>query len=628
MPTLNFQQKKSSPRYLIFLFIFAFLGSPSFAAIDSNQLKDHPSPYLALHGDDPVFWQKWNQETVQLARSEKKLLFLSSGYFSCHWCHVMQRESYKNDQVARFLNKYFVPVKIDRELEPALDARLIEFAQASRGNAGWPLNVFLTPEGHPVYAVTYLPTDQFHLLLSRLIQLWTQDAERITTLAKREAPKPETPGTPELVTSKVTEYLDTAARTLVTIGDKQRGGFSGARKFPMAPQLSLVMDYLEREPDMGEVAQYSQDLEHFLRLTLDQMATHGLIDHLAGGFFRYTVDPNWRIPHFEKMLYDNAQLSSLYIRAAQLFDEPRYRQIAQLTLDFMIDSMMTAEGALVASFSAVDDQDIEGGYYLWDEPQLSDVLTTEEIKLAKSILGMETAAPLEHGWLPLHSPNINELAQRLEMSAEQVKTTRTMIEQKLLKARVKRVLPVDNKLLAGWNGLALKAFVEAASSIDAKYETSARRIRDFLIERLWHDKELKRSWANGEIAGTASIEDYAFVGLGLFNWAEYTDQKDDYHNALMIIEQAWERFYDNGWRLSEKSLIATEPSRTLIQDGALPSPAATVAQVSLSLANKLDLPELRNRALSVLNTGHEQLARSGVWYATYLSAMMREVNVN
>ncbi|MBT9613247.1 MAG: thioredoxin domain-containing protein, partial [Burkholderiales bacterium] len=270
-----------------------------------NQLKQHPSPYLALHGTDPTAWQEWNAQTIERARRENKLLFVSIGYFSCHWCHVMQRESYKNPEIAKLLNERFIPVKVDREINGALDAELQTFAEATRKQAGWPLNVFITPEGYPLFALLYAPPQEFLQTISRLDTRWQQESDKLKQVAQSAAQ--EMPAPQEAQAQFAPQigqlYRQRLVEEALVQADPFRGGFGTANKFPHAPQLAALLEAQRQTPHTK--------LAEFLRITFDQMAGLGLYDHVGGGFFRYTTDPDWHIPHFEKMLYDNAQLASL-----------------------------------------------------------------------------------------------------------------------------------------------------------------------------------------------------------------------------------------------------------------------------------------------------------------------------
>ena len=334
-----------------------------------NQLAQHPSPYLALHGADPVAWQEWGPEVLQRARRENKLILLSSGYFSCHWCHVMQRESYRDAEIAELLNERFIPVKIDRELEPALDKRLMAYAQATLKRGGWPLNVFMSPDGLPVYAVLYQPAEPFMGLLQRLEIVWQEQSARIRELALAERGPVSLPDSqPHVDPERAGTLQRLAVEAIMAMGDDLQGGFGQSNKFPSAPQLDFLLESLDdsRNPEVID----------FLELTLDAMADYGMRDQLGDGFFRYVVDPAWDIPHFEKMLYDNANLARLYLKAGHVLDKPYYTKVARGTLNFMTREMANDKGVLYASFSAVDDRDVEGGYYLWKTQQLKTVSYT------------------------------------------------------------------------------------------------------------------------------------------------------------------------------------------------------------------------------------------------------------
>ncbi|MCK5385924.1 MAG: thioredoxin domain-containing protein, partial [Gammaproteobacteria bacterium] len=283
---------------IFFLFISLAVTFSADAAPFNNTLKNHASPYLALHGTDPVAWQEWNKETVARAKREGKLIYVSSGYFSCHWCHVMQRESYKNAEVAQILNKYFIPVKVDREINSALDSHLIDFVERTQGRAGWPLNVFVTPDGYPLVGMTYVPTNNFIEILNNLKTRWQLERAVLEDIAKSATNELSTAvaeGSENIADGLAKEYLKRFLLQADTMADDMSGGFGQQNKFPSYPQLNLMLMAYENTPE--------KPFKQFLLLTLNKMASQGLYDQLGGGFFRYTVDPIWQVPHFEKMLY-------------------------------------------------------------------------------------------------------------------------------------------------------------------------------------------------------------------------------------------------------------------------------------------------------------------------------------
>jgi len=604
--------RKTAPA-LMFL---ALLGlAPAGHALD-NQLKNHPSPYLALHGGDPVAWQDWNEAAVELARKQKKLIYLSIGYFSCHWCHVMQRESYQNHEIAKFINAHFIPVKVDRELDPALDARMLEFAEATRGIGGWPLNVFVTPDGHPLYATLYLPPQEFLAVLQRLDVLWAGDRDKLVSLARQAEVKPKGPGKPVLLPARVQAYGKQLVTEALARADMLQGGFNEQTKFPLTPQLDFLLGYQARFPD--------PKLEEFLLFTLDQMAANGLQDHLGGGFFRYTVDPGWKTPHFEKMLYDNAQLARLYLRAARLFKRDDYARIAARTLEFMAENMRGPSGAFIAALSALDDKGVEGGYYLWRTDELGKLLGADERAAYRLAWGMQDAPPFEAGYLPVTGLSAGQIAERLQRPRAEVETLLANASDKLRSARVLRRLPRDTKLIAAWNGLALAAFSEAARVTgDESYRAIAHAVRDFVMKNLWDGEALRRSRTGDKTLGKVALEDYAYVASGLLEWAELTGDPADYAQAKAVVTQAWRRFYGvRGWRLEEQSLIQAETGQDMLTDGPMPSPSGVIAEVSLRLAAKTSDKALRERALAALNTHHAALRESVFWYATPVGAMV------
>ena len=361
---------------LLSVLLFLVATPPAQASL-KNQLSGHPSPYLAMHGKDPVQWQTWGKEALARARAKNKPLFISSGYFACHWCHVMQQESYQSPAVAALLNQYFIPVKVDRELEPALDAHLIDFVQRTRGQAGWPLNVFLTPEGYPLVGLTYSPTKPFIDLLEKLREMWGQQSDKLRAMALDAAQEiaAEQDRAMNLETLDPIALNNALVAMALALGDEMEGGFGRQSRFPMAPQWSVLLKSLQAKEDGG--------LRELSSLTLDQMANQGMRDHIGGGFFRYTVDPGWQIPHYEKMLYTQALLSRLYLQAADTLGRPRYRELARETLDFSIDVLKGEEGGFIASLSAVDPDNVEGGGYLWSDRQLQQALNAEELAFAR-----------------------------------------------------------------------------------------------------------------------------------------------------------------------------------------------------------------------------------------------------
>ncbi len=580
----------------------------------NNELANHPSAYLAMHGEDPVHWQEWGEAAQQAAADEDKLLFVSSGYFSCHWCHVMQRESYSDPEIATLLNKHFIPVKVDRELNPALDSKLIDFVERTRGYAGWPLNVFITPEGYPLVGMVYLPPADFKTFLLNLHTQWQQrkaELKQLAAAATIELASPRISEAGALPPDRGEDYAKYLLSHAFDLADELQGGFGQQNKFPSVPQLQVLLAEYQRNK--------TDRLGGFLQLTLDQMASQGLNDQLGGGFFRYTVDPAWQIPHFEKMLYDNAQLAQLYLQASRVFPQQAYRAIAYRTLDFMLRELATPQGALAASLSAVDDRDIEGGYYLWHESELSSLLTVSELRISKLVWGIKGAPELEAGHHLRQAMSLSQAAGQLKLSMTEARAELASAEQKLLRARVQRHLPKDTKKIAAWNGLALSALALAARSPGGeRYRNAAKQVRDYLRNVLWDGRQLQRVMSAAGPVGRAGLEDYAYVAQGLLDWSEVNGRKADRDLAHRMVQQAWQRFYgEQGWQLTDAMWLRYGVGDTLLPDGVMPSPADILIATSLRLADKT----LAQLAVRALNVGDTEITLGPFWYASRIEVI-------
>jgi len=581
----------------------------------TNELRDHPSPYLSLHGGDPVQWQSWGGEVLEKARAEDKLIYISSGYFACHWCHVMQQESYRDPEVAALLNKHFIPVKVDRELQPALDAHLIDFVQRTRGQAGWPLNVFLTPEGYPVFGMTYAPKASFLQLLGRLEQIWTARREELRTTARQASLAVEGSGKTAVEAASPIDrpMLESVLFAMaLKLGDDMEGGFGHQSRFPMSPQWTVLLERVSPTQD--------DDLRTLIELTLDQMANQGMRDHIEGGFFRYTVDPGWQLPHFEKMLYNQALLSRLYLRAAAILNRPDYLDVARDTLDFTLKVLKGNEGGFIASLSAVDPENREGGGYLWDTRQLEQVLDGDELTFARKRWRLEGTPVSQGAYLPVNETSTEQIAKGIGWDTGYAKALEKRVRQKLLAARSPRNHPRDEKQLAAWNGLMLSALVDGARVLkQERYLKAASDLRDYLVGYLWDGNRLMRARGPKGPLGQAALEDYVYVAAGLYDWAVFSGSGEDRQLAGVLARQAWDRFHDGqGWRHSDDALLPGIAREAVLSDGPLPSPAALLIRLSL----QLDDPQLRTRALQALGAGHETLLKQPIWYATRVQVLL------
>lgn len=610
---------RSASAALLLMFAVSFTDARAEGPL-KNELTDHPSPYLELHANDPTFWQSWSPEVIERARREKKLIYVSSGYFACHWCHVMQRQSFQDPDVAKMLNDGYIPVKLDRELNSALDSRLMDFAQATRGRGGWPLNVYLTPDGFPVYAHMYQPKDQFSNVLVKLNEIWDEQRDKLAKLAEEHATVTVAPPTGSLEVAGVDRFSVGLVSILPDAMDKLRGGFGDSAKFPNTPQLEFYLTAYSRAPDdtTGE----------WLTTTLDAMTDGGLRDHVGGGFYRYTTDPSWETPHFEKMLYTNALLSTQLLRAGRILNKPEYVQVARETWDFMIREMQTPDGAMVASFSAVDDEGIEGSHYLWTASDVDAVLQDPERELFKAHFGIEGPMMFPNGYLPMERIKFSSAVKMAGVDEPEGRELLVSAKKKLYDARQSRSLPVDTNLLAGWNGLALASLAEGAYELDEpRYVEAATKIRNYLVDKLYNGKELARAVDGTKSLGTVSVEDYAFVAMGLVAYARMTGDEADYKMALDIAQLGFDRFNrDNGWYLGESSLIIAEQARPALADGSLPSPASTLARAALWLADALPknsaAQALRERSIQALTPADRYLETNLFGFSSYVTTMM------
>ena len=589
------------------LLILSLLAMPAWGM--QNQLRDHPSPYLAMHGNDPVAWQDWSEDVLQQARDQDKLVFVSSGYFSCHWCHVMQRESYSSPVIAKLLNEHFIPVKLDRELHPALDAYLIDYVERTQGHAGWPLNIFLTPEGYPLIGTTYLPVDRFATLLTRLNATWDAQRAKTRNLARRALLRviaKKQHGQVERLPAG--QLRDSFLRQALALGDPMEGGFGEQNKFPMAPQLLAMLTLRGDKPHRA--------LDTLLQSTLDQMASQGLRDHLGGGFYRYTVDPSWQVPHFEKMLYTQALLARIYLAAAERYGDQRYADIAAQTLDFVLKDMRGKDGMFIASLSAVDEKGEEGAVYLWQADELEQLLGKEDAALARSYWAMTGPPTVEGGYLPRRGEGVEALAKREGVEVPVMAERIADIQGRLLKARSQRRLPADTKMLAGWNGLVLGSLALAGEQLGrSDYLEAARELARTIQKQLWHDDTLWRSAKAGQPVGQASLADYAYLAEGLDLLASRVDEPLLAAWRDTLVEQAWRRFHGpRGWREAEKLPLPGIGESPALQDGALPASPAVVLGVTL----RGDNPRLLKSAQEALSEAMPRIQEEPFWFPSWI----------
>jgi uncharacterized protein YyaL (SSP411 family) len=505
----------------------------------TNRLADETSPYLLQHAHNPVDWYPWSEEAFAKARAEDKPVFLSIGYSACHWCHVMERESFESDATAAVLNDNFVSIKVDREERPDVDSIYMQAVQMMTGHGGWPMSVFLLPDGRPFFAGTYFPPEDRHgmpgfrrvlehvstIYRERRTDVEEASAEVLQALAKS---LPVSRGMQTISR----DALERAAARIASTYDATHGGFGGAPKFPPSMSLDFLMMAANRTND--------RQLREIIRNTLDKMARGGMYDQVGGGFHRYSVDARWLVPHFEKMLYDNALLARLYTRAWQWTKDPFYARIANEILGFVQREMTSPEGAFYSTLDA-DSEGEEGKFYVWTRAEVMEILGPEEGRIFSALYDVTERGNWEgHNILNVPRDPVS-VAADLGISPEQLSDVVMRGKCKLYGVRSERVWPArDEKMLAGWNGWMLAAFAEAAVAFDKDgHRDIVRKNADFLLSRIAADGRLTR---HAKIPGL--LEDYAGVAWGLTMAYEATHERRYLDAARGLVDQILARFRD------------------------------------------------------------------------------------
>lgn len=517
-----------------------------------NRLIHESSPYLLQHADNPVDWYPWGDEAFRRAEELDRPIFLSVGYSTCHWCHVMEHESFEDARIAELLNAGFVAIKVDREERPDVDAIYMRATQLLTGRGGWPNSVFLLPDGRPFFAGTYFPPEDymgmpgFATVLTRVSELWNSrrddvvaQAEQVTESLRRLAAGPAE----QAPASLSRDLIDAAVQTLRREADMRHGGFGGPPKFPPHGALALL---LHEHARTGETA-----LLEPVVVTLDAMAAGGIRDHLGGGFHRYATDGRWFLPHFEKMLYDNAQLARAYAEAYAATHDDRYARVARQTLDFCLREMRDEGGGFYSAYDA-DSEGVEGKFYLWTRPELADVLGEADAELFGRAYGVEPGGNYrpEHGEGPggqniLHLPRPIEQTAKVEgIAPQQLQRQLAAMREKLLAARAGRVRPgLDDKVLTSWNALMIGALARASAVLDEPaYARAAAESAEFVLAGLRRDGRLLRSWRDGQAKLGGYLDDYAFLIDALLDLHQATAQTRWLDEARALAEQMVERF--------------------------------------------------------------------------------------
>ncbi len=570
----------------------------------ANRLIHETSPYLLQHAHNPVDWHPWGEEAFEKARREDKPLLISIGYSACHWCHVMERESFENPQMAALINETVVPVKVDREERPDVDAIYMNACQAMTGQGGWPLNAFVTPEGKPFFVGTYFPPDDrygrpsFATVLQRVREVWTEDREHLTEqaeklhrdLARGMGRDRQEALSPEILTDAVGE----AAQHF----DVRHGGFGSAPKFPPDQRLALLLE--------AHHATGSEPALQMVTRTLEEMAWGGMYDQLAGGFARYSVDARWLIPHFEKMLYNQALLVPVYLDAFLATQNPLFRAVGKETLDWVLRDLRSPEGGFFAAYDA-DSEGEEGKYYVWTPTEVTEILGEDDGALFCEYYDVTPDGNFEHGTSALNMPvPAQEFAEAHGMVRAEWLLRLEDMRQKMLQERAKRIAPgLDDKIITGWNGLMISAFARGMQVLgDKRFVDAGVAAAEFILKRLRDDRGgLLRIFCKGQARVAGVLEDYAYFTAALVDLYETTLDPKWLHEARRLAAEMWLRFGDmeSGGFFTTDGADATLISRGKeTHDGALPAAASVAAQACFRLASLLADEELRAAAEGTL----------------------------
>ena len=524
---------------------------------EGNHLRHEKSPYLQQHTSNPVDWYPWGEEALIRARTEDKPIFLSIGYSTCHWCHVMAHESFENQEVADFLNHYFISIKVDREELPGIDQIYMAATQAMTGSGGWPMSLFLFPDTRPFYAGTYFPLQSaygrpgFLELLQLIHTAWLKDRKSLSLSAEKVTAYIQE-NNPDSGRSLTRSWMEKGFAQIRDSYEPKYGGFSQAPKFPRPVVMDFLFHYY-KSSGQGE----ARDMALY---TLEQMAAGGMYDHVGGGFHRYSVDGQWRVPHFEKMLYDQGQLASIYLSAFQLSADPRYKKTASEILDYVLRDMQDPGGGFYSAEDAdsVNPYDLaehgEGAYYLWTEEEINSLLTGQEATLLRAYYGVKRNGNALHDPqkefvgrnILYQAKDSAQIAREGQVSEEALEEYLRKGRAKLLSQRKKRIAPhLDDKIITAWNGLMISALARAAVILEEdRYLLAAQRAADFILKNLVVGGELKRRWRDGEARHPAALDDYSFLIQGLLDLYRAEHVPSRLVEAMDLSEQQIALFSD------------------------------------------------------------------------------------
>jgi len=579
-----------------------------------NRLIDETSPYLQQHARNPVDWYPWGEEALQQARELDRPLFLSIGYSACHWCHVMEHESFENEAIAAAMNEYFINIKVDREERPDLDQIYMNAVLALTGRGGWPMSVFLTPDQKPFFGGTYWPPQArmgmpgFADVIAKVREAWIDRREAVLRGADELTDAVSRMGRPAGSSSQLSDsLLQAALRSLLNSADRRHGGFGQAPKFPHPMDVRLLLRAWKRFD--------SQDALDVVRLTLDKMAGGGIYDHLGGGFHRYSTDEKWLVPHFEKMLYDNALLTQAYVEAFQATGNEDYRRVACETLDYVLREMTQPEGGFYSTQDA-DSEGVEGRFFVWYEDEIVEHLGADDAQVFNDCYDVSAGGNWEGSNILNRVKTHAQAAQVLGVSEQELTQVLSRCKAKLLAVREKRVWPSrDDKVLVAWNGLMMSAMAQAAQVFrESRYAQAAADAADFVLQQMRSESgRLLHAYKDGRARFDAYLDDYAALVEGLIDVYQATFEPRYLEAAIETAETMLEQFWDGDeggcfyTSRDHEQLIVRQKD---LQDSATPSGNSLAATALLRLGRICGRLDLEERARQILEMMSGQLVRA------------------
>ena len=508
-----------------------------------NNLIHETSPYLLQHAHNPVEWYGWNETALKKAKDENKPIFLSIGYSSCHWCHVMAHESFENEEVAKFMNENFVNIKVDREERPDIDDIYQKVCQIATGQGGWPLSIFLTPCQKPFYVGTYFPVldsygrPGFGSICRQLSQAWNEKPKDVEKSAEKFLDALQKIERITIPTKLERVILDEAAMNLFQIGDPTYGGFGSAPKFPNAANISFLFRYAK----LSGISKFNE----FALKTLKKMAKGGIFDQIGGGFSRYSTDAKWLVPHFEKMLYDNALMPINYVEAYQITKDPFYLDVMKKTLDFVLREMTSPEGGFYSAYDA-DSEGVEGKFYVWKKSEIKEILGNDA-DLFCLYFDVTDGGNWEGNNILCNNLNLSTVAFNFGITEQKSQEIINSCSEKLLKVRSQRIPPgLDDKILVSWNSLMVTAFAKGYRiTNDVRYLNAAKNNISFIENNLFKNGTLLRTYKNGKAKIDGYLEDYSYFVNALLDVFEIEPEKKYLELALKLGHHLVDHFWDS-----------------------------------------------------------------------------------